>query len=76
MWLTGIVHLVADVLSLQEEAFSIWDEWASFYAPQSKERSLLEDVRDERWLISLVHHDFLDPSALWTFMFKGEKPLL
>ncbi|KAM5532333.1 hypothetical protein V8D89_014012 [Ganoderma adspersum] len=63
-------------LSWKEEAFSIWAEWASFYAPQSKERGLLEDVRDKRWLVSLVHHDFLDPSALWTFMFKGERPLL
>ncbi|PIL24320.1 hypothetical protein GSI_14073 [Ganoderma sinense ZZ0214-1] len=63
-------------LSWKAEAFSIWDEWASFYAPQSQERSLLEGVRDKRWLVSLVHHDFLDPNALWTFVFKGERPLL
>lgn len=62
--------------SWKEEAFSIWNEWASFYAPQSQERSLLEDVRDKRWLVSLVHHDFLDPNALWTFMFKGGDVLL
>ena len=60
----------------QDEAFLIWSEWASFYAPGSEERRFLEGIRDQRWLVSLVHHDFMDPSALWTFMFKGENSLL
>ncbi|KAI0664750.1 methylenetetrahydrofolate reduct [Cubamyces menziesii] len=63
-------------LSWKDEAFSIWSEWASFYPPNSQERSLLESVRDQRWLVSLVHHDFMDASALWTFLFKGESPLV
>ncbi|TBU35607.1 MTHFR-domain-containing protein [Dichomitus squalens] len=63
-------------LSWKDEAFSIWDEWASFYPPESQERRLLEDVRDKRWLVSLVHHDYMDPNALWTFLFKGATPLL
>ncbi|EIN07214.1 MTHFR-domain-containing protein [Punctularia strigosozonata HHB-11173 SS5] len=54
-------------LSWKEEAFSIWSEWASFYPPGSAERKLLESVRDERWLVSVVHHDFKNPMALWTF---------
>ncbi|KAJ7121234.1 methylenetetrahydrofolate reductase-domain-containing protein [Mycena filopes] len=55
-------------LSWKEEAFSIWSEWASLYRPQSEERRLLESVRDERWLVSIVHHDYRDPQALWTFL--------
>ena len=62
--------------AFQAEAFSIWSEWASFYPPGSEERRLLEGIRDQRWLVSLVHHDFMDPAALWTFMFKGENSLL
>ncbi|KAJ7112438.1 FAD-linked oxidoreductase-like protein [Mycena crocata] len=56
-------------LSWKDEAFSIWGEWASFYRPQSEERRLLEGVRDERWLVSIVHHDYRDSQALWTFLF-------
>jgi len=52
----------------QGEAFSIWSEWASFYPPRSEERQLLENVRDKRWLVSLLHHDFQDRNALWNFL--------
>ncbi|KAF8077711.1 methylenetetrahydrofolate reductase-domain-containing protein [Lyophyllum atratum] len=57
-------------LSWKEEAFSIWSDWASFYRPDSAERKLLEEVRDERWLVSVVHHDYKDTEALWTFLFE------
>lgn len=61
---------------LQDEAFSIWSEWASSYPPGSQERNLLEGVRDQSWLVSLVHHDYMDAAALWTFMFQGNNRLL
>ncbi|KAJ7126819.1 methylenetetrahydrofolate reduct [Mycena epipterygia] len=61
-------------LSWKDEAFSIWSEWALFYRPQSEERKLLEGVRDERWLMSVVHHDYRDSQALWTFLFD-ETPI-
>ncbi|KAJ7481236.1 methylenetetrahydrofolate reductase-domain-containing protein [Mycena galericulata] len=53
-------------LSWKDEAFSIWSEWASFYRPQSDERKLLESVGDERWLVSILHHDYRNSQALWT----------
>ncbi|KAJ7928632.1 methylenetetrahydrofolate reductase-domain-containing protein [Mycena leptocephala] len=56
-------------LSWKEEAFSIWSEWASLYRPESEERRLLESVRDERWLMSILHHDYRNPQALWMFLF-------
>lgn len=56
--------------SWKEEAFGIWSDWASFYRPDSEERKLLEDVRDRRWLVSVVHHDYKNPGALWEFL-KG-----
>lgn len=54
---------------MQDEAFSIWSEWATFYRPGSEGRKLLESIRDNRWLVSIVHHDYKDPQALWTFLF-------
>ena len=60
----------------QDEAFSIWAEWASYYPPDSEERKLLEGVRDRRWLVSIIHHDFQKEDALWTFLFGGDEPLV
>ncbi|KAJ7286190.1 methylenetetrahydrofolate reductase-domain-containing protein [Mycena rebaudengoi] len=58
-------------LSWKDEAFSIWSEWSLLYRPQSDERKLLESVRDERWLVSIVHHDYQNTQALWTFLLDG-----
>jgi methylenetetrahydrofolate reductase (NADPH) len=57
----------------QEEAFSIWTEWSMFYRPGSAERSILEDVRDNRWLVSVVHHDYKNSEALWTFLLDDQQ---
>ncbi|KAF8912003.1 methylenetetrahydrofolate reductase-domain-containing protein [Gymnopilus junonius] len=59
-------------LSWKDEAFSIWSEWASFYRPNSGERKLLEGIRNNRWLVSIVHHDYKDPNGLWSFLFDNE----
>lgn len=56
----------------QEEALSIWSDWASFYRPGSEERGLLESIRDQKWLVSIVHHDYKDFQALWKFLFDDE----
>lgn len=58
-------------LSWKDEAFSIWAEWASFYRPGSDERNLLDSIQNERWLVSLVHHDYKNPEGLWSFLFEG-----
>ena len=56
--------------SVQDEAFSIWTDWASQFPPGSQERQLLESIRDARWLVNVTHHDFKDPDALWRFLFE------
>ncbi|KZO90499.1 MTHFR-domain-containing protein [Calocera viscosa TUFC12733] len=53
-----------------EEAFGIWSEWALFFPPASTTRQLLERVRDERWLVSVCHHDFKNPESLWDFLLE------
>jgi len=57
-------------LSWKEEAFSIWQEWAQFYPPGSSERKLLVNVRQDRWLVSVMHHDYKNPQGLWTFLLE------
>ncbi|KAF8201493.1 methylenetetrahydrofolate reductase-domain-containing protein [Pholiota molesta] len=57
-------------LSWKDEAFSIWSEWSTFYRPGSEERRLLESIRDNRWLVNVVHHDYKEPAALWTFLLE------
>ncbi|KAL9933157.1 hypothetical protein V8E36_007875 [Tilletia maclaganii] len=52
----------------RDEAFAIWGEWACLYPPKSPSRQLLENVRDTRWLVTVVHHDFKDEKALWKFL--------
>ena len=52
----------------QDAAFSLWAEWASAYPPRSPEHELLEGVRKERWLVSIVHHDYIHAESLWDFL--------
>ncbi|KAF8511149.1 methylenetetrahydrofolate reductase-domain-containing protein [Hysterangium stoloniferum] len=58
-------------LSWKTEAFGIWSEWAQVYPPDSEERRVLEQVRDTRWLISVIHHDFKNPTGLWDFLLQN-----
>jgi methylenetetrahydrofolate reductase (NADPH) len=57
----------------QDEAFSIWNEWSTFYRPDSAERNILEGVRNNRWLVSVVHHDYQNSEALWMFLFDDQE---
>ncbi|KAI0345246.1 MTHFR-domain-containing protein [Trametopsis cervina] len=57
-------------LAWKDEAFGIWEEWASYYAPESEERKLLDGIKQNRWLVSVIHHDFKNTDALWTFLFE------
>ena len=59
---------VARAYVVQDAAFSLWADWASVYPPQSPERELLESVRKEKWLVSIVHHDYIHTDSLWDFL--------
>lgn len=49
----------------RDEAFAIWREWELLFPPRSATRSLLRNIHDHRWLVTVVHHDYKDPGALW-----------
>ncbi|KAF8590028.1 MTHFR-domain-containing protein [Ramaria rubella] len=57
-------------LSWKDEAFSIWFEWAQVYPPGSVERRILEQVRRDRWLVSVIHHDYKNSKGLWDFLLQ------
>jgi methylenetetrahydrofolate reductase (NADPH) len=60
-------------LSWKEEAFDIWREWSLLYPRGSPARAVLEDVSDNWWLVSLIHHDYKDANGLWDFLLKDEQ---
>jgi len=48
-----------------EEAFGIWAEWQRLYRPGSESSRLLERIRKDYVLVSVIHHGFLEKGALW-----------
>ncbi|EOD46959.1 Methylenetetrahydrofolate reductase [Neofusicoccum parvum] len=53
-----------------EEAFSIWSEWRHIYPPRSATASLLGRIRDDYWLVNIIHHDFVEKDALWRLLLE------
>ncbi len=51
-----------------EEAFSIWREWRKIYPPKSSTAKLLAAVRDDYWLVIIIHHEFVESDALWRLL--------
>lgn len=49
-----------------EEAFLLWLEWSRLYKLKSESYELLNNVYNNYYLVSLIHHDFKDERALWT----------
>ncbi|KAF3926654.1 hypothetical protein ABW21_db0200780 [Orbilia brochopaga] len=52
----------------RDEAFDIWSEWQRIYPPSSPTAKLLGDIKDKVWLVTIIHHDFVDRDALWKGM--------
>lgn len=52
----------------RDEAFAIWGEWEMLFPARSATRNLLRKFHDERWLVTVVHHDYKDADALWTLL--------
>lgn len=48
-----------------EEAFLLWLEWARCYKKTSKSYELLNSIYNDYYLISIIHHDFKEETALW-----------
>jgi methylenetetrahydrofolate reductase (NADPH) len=53
-----------------EEAFSIWGEWAKVYGRGSESQKLLDGIREQSWLVNVIHHTFVETNALWDLLLQ------
>jgi len=53
-----------------EEAFSIWGEWRRIYPRRSPTGNLLATIRDDYWLVNVIHHEFVESDALWRLLLE------
>ncbi|KAJ2894316.1 methylenetetrahydrofolate reductase-domain-containing protein [Zalerion maritima] len=55
-----------------EEAFGIWGEWGRVYsrpgAQNEETRKCLDRIRQDVWLVNVIHHEYIDPEALWNLL--------
>ena len=60
-----------------EEAFGIWGEWTNVYAGRGRiseergkaSRELIEKVREDVWLVNVIHHGYVEREGLWELLF-------
>ncbi|KAF2436771.1 MTHFR-domain-containing protein [Tothia fuscella] len=53
-----------------EEAFSIWKEWRHIYPSRSPTAKLLAEIREDYWLVNIIHHDYVEKDALWKLLLE------
>lgn len=53
-----------------DEAFAIWREWGKLYPEQSSSRALIDTVRRDFVLLTVVWHDFTDLDGLWELLLE------
>ena len=51
-----------------EEAFGIWDEWGRVYEKGSKSKKLIEETRQDTWLVNIIHHGYIEKEGLWELL--------
>lgn len=53
-----------------EEAFLLWQEWARCYKKTTESYQVLNSVYTDYYLVSMVHHNFMDEYALWNTLLE------
>ncbi|KAK7205102.1 methylenetetrahydrofolate reductase 2 [Myxozyma melibiosi] len=53
-----------------EEAFGIWKEWQRLYPKSSPAWDLLDQIHGSYFLVSIVHHDYVNDKSLWDFLLQ------
>ncbi|KAG0000719.1 hypothetical protein BGZ80_008236 [Entomortierella chlamydospora] len=56
---------VVSFMAWKDEAFELWSEWSKIYAHSSTSAKVIEHIRDEWYLINIVHNDFQDQDGLF-----------
>ncbi|KAG0681886.1 hypothetical protein C6P40_003401 [Pichia californica] len=52
----------------REEAFEIWKEWKLLYPKGSDSEKLIDSVLNDYYLVTVLHHDYPNESALWDLL--------
>lgn len=52
----------------RDEAFNIWLEWAKLFPKNSPSNSFLKQMHQDYYLVSIVHHDYIQPDELWEIL--------
>lgn len=52
----------------RDEAFNIWLEWAKLFPKNSLTNSFLKQMHQNYYLVSVVHHDYVQPDELWELL--------
>lgn len=53
-----------------EEAFGIWGEWAKVYGRSSESEKLLNGIKEDYWLVNIIHHEYVERDALWNLLLE------
>lgn len=53
-----------------EEAFGIWEEWGRVYERESESKKLIEGIREDYWLVNIIHHGYVEREGLWDLLLK------
>ncbi|KAF1986527.1 methylenetetrahydrofolate reduct [Aulographum hederae CBS 113979] len=53
-----------------EEAFGIWGEWERVYPARSPTAKLLRGLREDVWLVNIIHHGYVEGDALWDVLLE------
>lgn len=48
-----------------EEAFGIWGEWARVYGKDSETRKVIDGIKEDVWLVNVIHHAYVEGEGLW-----------
>jgi methylenetetrahydrofolate reductase (NADPH) len=51
-----------------EEAFGIWAEWQRVYPPRTQSAKLIGGIREDYWLVNIIHHAYVKQAALWELL--------
>jgi methylenetetrahydrofolate reductase (NADPH) len=53
-----------------EEAFEIWKEWKLLYKRGSDSAKLITSILDDFYLVTVIHHEYPNESALWDLLLE------
>ena len=51
-----------------EEAFEIWKEWKLLYKKDSDSAKLIDTILNNFYLVTVIHHEYPNESALWDLL--------